>query len=116
LHISNSLFLLCAEGFSALLTAAELEGRIHGIRLCRGAPISYTVHANVAEAEVLQQLLNVYEECSGQVINNAKSAIMFVARKAQRDVTVLAGSSQGASDFWTKLWKLECLPKIKHFL
>ena len=36
--ISPYLFLLCAEGFSALLSQAELEGKIHGISICRGAP------------------------------------------------------------------------------
>jgi len=36
--ISPYLFLLCAEGFSALLRKAENEGRLHGIRICRTAP------------------------------------------------------------------------------
>lgn len=36
--ISPYLFLICAEGFSALLTAAEVDGSIHGIGICRGAP------------------------------------------------------------------------------
>ena len=32
------LFLLSAEGFTALLAKAELEGRINGVSICRGAP------------------------------------------------------------------------------
>jgi len=32
------LFLLCAEGFIALFAKAELEGRIKGVSICRGAP------------------------------------------------------------------------------
>ena len=32
------LFLLGAEGFMALLAKAELEGRINGVSICRGAP------------------------------------------------------------------------------
>jgi hypothetical protein len=33
--------------------------------------------ANIAEVEALKQLLSTYEECSGQAINTAKSAVMF---------------------------------------
>ena len=35
---SPYLFLLCAGGFMALLAKAELEGRISGVYICRGAP------------------------------------------------------------------------------
>lgn len=36
--LSPYLFILCAEGLSALLQKAEHEGRIQGIKICRGAP------------------------------------------------------------------------------
>ena len=36
--LSPYLFLLCAGGFMALLAKAELEGRISGVYICRGAP------------------------------------------------------------------------------
>ena len=36
--LSPYLFLLCAEGFIALFAKAELEGRIKGVSICRGAP------------------------------------------------------------------------------
>ena len=36
--LSPYLFLLCVEGFIALLAKAELEGRIRGVSICRGAP------------------------------------------------------------------------------
>lgn len=73
--LSPYLFLLCAEGFSALLKRAEEEGRIHGIRICRGAPsVSHLLFtddslilckANEQEVENLKEILRIYEECSG---------------------------------------------------
>ena len=36
--ISSYLFLLCAEGLTALLNKAESEGRIKGVSIYRGAP------------------------------------------------------------------------------
>ena len=36
--LSPYLFLLCVGGFTALLAKAELEGRISGVYICRGAP------------------------------------------------------------------------------
>ena len=36
--ISPYLFLLCAEGLTALLNKVESEGRIKGVSICRGAP------------------------------------------------------------------------------
>jgi len=36
--LSPYLFLICAEGFSALLNHAEREGKIAGVKICHGAP------------------------------------------------------------------------------
>ena len=36
--LSPYLFLLCAEGFSALINDAEARGRIQGVSICVGAP------------------------------------------------------------------------------
>jgi len=36
--LSPYLFLLCAEGFTALLDQAESEGSVKGVSICRGAP------------------------------------------------------------------------------
>ena len=38
-HLSPYLFLLCVEGFTSLLAQVELEGRIHGVSICRRAPL-----------------------------------------------------------------------------
>jgi hypothetical protein len=32
------MFILCAEGLSAMLQSAENAGKIEGIKICRGAP------------------------------------------------------------------------------
>ena len=36
--MSPYLFLICAEGFTSLLAKAEMEGRLHGVAVCRSAP------------------------------------------------------------------------------
>lgn len=36
--LSPYLFIICAEGLSAMLQQAELEGKIGGIRVCHAAP------------------------------------------------------------------------------
>ena len=74
----SPLFLLCAEGLSALLPKAE-EGRIEGIRVCREAPrINHLFFADDSQilmrayngdAQELKRILQVYETGSGQVIN-----------------------------------------------
>jgi hypothetical protein len=79
--------LLCAEGFSALLKKAKNEGKIGRVKICHGAPsVSHLlfaddslilVRANGEDAAKLQGILDLYAECSGQVINKDKSAIMF---------------------------------------
>lgn len=45
--LSPYLYILCAEGLTSLLRQAKLAGRIHGVRICRGAPpISHLLFAN----------------------------------------------------------------------
>jgi hypothetical protein len=85
--LSPYLFLLCAEGFSALLNHAEEEGRLQGIKVSSNAPSfnhllfaddsMVLLNANEQSAQHLQEILQLYENCSGQTINMEKSAIMF---------------------------------------
>lgn len=85
--ISPYLFLLCVEGLSTMLTQAKADGQLQGIKL---APEASTVshllfpddsllllEANENAAHTVNHILQVYEACSGQVINRDKSSIMF---------------------------------------
>lgn len=66
--LSPYLFLLCAEGFSALLQQAEREQRIAGVRVCLNAPsVSHLlfaddslimIRATEGDAKQLQDILN----------------------------------------------------------
>lgn len=85
--LSPYLFLLCAEGFSAMLNKAEEEEKLEGVKVCQNAPsVSHLLfadnplilfRANRDDAQTIQSILDVYEECSGQAINREKSPIMF---------------------------------------
>lgn len=45
--LSSYLFLLCAEGFSALLSRAEREGSLKGVKVCQRAPsVSHLLFAD----------------------------------------------------------------------
>lgn len=87
--LSPYLFLICAEGFSALLNHAEEEGRIAGVKICQCAPsVSHLlfvddslilIRAKKEDAIHLQEILDLYEQCSGQIVNEGKSAVLFSA-------------------------------------
>jgi hypothetical protein len=87
--ISPYLFLLCAEGFSSLLSQAEEEGGLHGIKLAPNAPrVNHLlfaddslllVEATVQGVEKINSILHIYAEGSGQLINRDKSSVMFSA-------------------------------------
>lgn len=81
------LFLICAEGFSALIRKYERHKLITGCWVARGAPSvshmffaddSYLfVSATVKEAENVQEILSRFEMASGQSINYNKSSVFF---------------------------------------
>jgi hypothetical protein len=85
--LSPYLFLICAEGFSSLLNKAEVEGELEGIRICHSAPsfnhILFAddslvlIKVNSESARSLQNILQLYEVCSGQTVNYDKSSVMF---------------------------------------
>ena len=85
--LSPYLFLLCAEGFTALLAKAEAKGRLHGASIGRRAPtISYLLfvddsllfcRATQEEVWGISNILQLYAASSGQCINFEKSSVYF---------------------------------------
>ena len=95
--LSPYLFLLCAEAFSALLKKGEREGLLVRVKICsRGPSISHLlfaadslilIQATEGDCGHLQTILQLYEDCSGQMIN--KAAILFSRNtKANQKKTV----------------------------
>lgn len=88
-------FILCANVLSSLLTDAQKEGRIKGIKLINGGPaISHLLFVDAslfflkADYQNSSQLLHIFEEyekASGQLINMEKSSIMFGNRVYQQN-------------------------------
>jgi len=116
--ISSFLFLICAEAFSCLLNGAEERGETIGVRVCQEAPsINHLLFADDSlllfkivdgSAEHLQNVLSLYEDCSGQTINKDKSTVMF-SRNTSEEVklalmTNLEISAEARND------KYLCLP------
>ena len=91
--LSPYLFLLCAEGFSALIHDAARNNQIHGISICRGA--SKITHlffaddnllfcrANGNECSKLKEILSMYESTSGQKINTKNFCIFLSLNTSQ---------------------------------
>jgi hypothetical protein len=93
--LSPYLFIMCAEGLSGLIKKSEARGEIHGIKVCRGAPLLTHLlfaddcflfcRADESECVKLKEVLKKYEEASGQAINLQKSEIFF-SRNTAEDV------------------------------
>jgi len=85
--LSPYLFILCAKGLSKLIKKSEAKGEIHGIKVCRGAPLLTHLlfaddcflfcRADINECNKLKSILQNYEELSGQAINYQKSEKNF---------------------------------------
>lgn len=77
--LSPYLFIMCAEGLTSLIKSAEAMGDIHGIKVCRGAPILTHLlftddcflffRGNEKESRKMMDILSIYERASGQAIN-----------------------------------------------
>ena len=85
--ISPYLFIICAEGLSALIRYYEAKRWISGVRVCRQTPAithmlfaddSYLFcKANTKEAKRIMEMLRLLEKSSGQKVNVDKSSVFF---------------------------------------
>lgn len=103
--ISPYLFLLCAEGLSAMFQREARMGQINGVLVCRRVPqISHLFFTDnsiifcrptLDEAIRVSQILKEYEWGSGQKLNKEKTSLFFsrnMAKEVQEDVKDLFGA------------------------
>ncbi|XP_019150691.1 PREDICTED: uncharacterized protein LOC109147545 [Ipomoea nil] len=106
--LSPYLFLMVAEGLSALIENRVNRGLIHGLRVARGAPpISHLLFADdcflfmratTEESIQMKEVLDVYALASGQLVNYDKSVLCFsanVAQHSRENVVNVLGVAQG---------------------
>ena len=87
--LSPYLVLFCAKVLNAILREAALKEEIQGFSICRNGPKlnhlffpdDYLLFckASLLKCEKIQELLEFYEEASGQMINKGKTTL-FLAR------------------------------------
>ncbi|MCH80360.1 replication protein A 70 kDa dna-binding subunit, partial [Trifolium medium] len=104
--LSPYLFIICAEGLSALIKQAEHKGELHGVKICRNAPIiSHLLFADdcflffkatTNEANVMKNILSLYESASGQAINLQKSEF-YCSRNVSAEVREAIASQLGVT-------------------
>ncbi|KAK3204144.1 hypothetical protein Dsin_018190 [Dipteronia sinensis] len=102
--ISLYLFFFCAELFSHLLKQSEYDGKVLGVRICKGNPlISHLFftdkcllfcRASVQSGVEIKNVLVLYEKASGQQVNLQKSGITFspnTAVSVRKEIQLLFG-------------------------
>ena len=103
--ISPYLFLLCAEGLSAMIKRKERLGRLRGVTVKKGAPrISHLFFANnslifcrasVGDCAQIAEVLATYEKELGQKLNKEKTSLFF-SKNTSRDFQERAKETFGA--------------------
>lgn len=105
--ISPYLFLICAEGLSALLGRAEQRGHISGVPTSpKGPRISHLFFAddsilfcksNAVEWRRLMRILGRYEQASGQKLNVQNTSVFFsrnTSRERRQEILQLSGLTE----------------------
>lgn len=84
--ISPFLFLFCTGALSCLLKQAENEGKLNGVRFGDDIGVTHLffadnclifLEATDSECEKIKEILNIYADASGQVVNFHKSEVCF---------------------------------------
>ena len=85
--LSPYLFILCAEGLSAMMQASVTNKELQGVVVCRsGLKLSHLFFVDdslifckvsILECNALQKILGVYESASGQQLNRVKTSLFF---------------------------------------
>lgn len=127
--MSPALFVLCSEGLNHLLTRAERDEEITGIKFGRTGPSVNQLHfaddclfacqANEEQSNNLISTLKRYEQVTGQRLNPAKSSIIF-GKRVQEDEkasvkAVLGIEVEGGMDRYLGLPEITRGSKIKLF-
>ena len=100
--LSPYLFLLCAKGLHSLIKQAKNNGTIRGVSLCKNGPrVSHLFfaddnllfcRANNHDCGAILEVLDKYEQASGQQINRDKTQICFstnMERSIQESIKAL---------------------------
>ena len=102
--LSPFLLLLCIERLNGLIKRAENNREIHGFSQCRRGPklthllFAYDsllfCRATMEECDKVLEILNMYEDASGQKVNRNKTALFFskcTPRETRHEIKVAFG-------------------------
>lgn len=97
--LSPYLFILLAEGLTALINKEETRGNFHEVGVARGAPkVTHLLFADDSfvffradskESQTCKNILDVYASATGQLVNLDKSSLTFsknVCKQVRKDV------------------------------
>jgi hypothetical protein len=97
--LSPYIFLLVAEGLSTLINKEIADGRLQELHISRHAPgISHLlfaddsllfVKANKQQAQIVKNILNIYEKSTGQSISNNKCSVMFGRKCSESNIAAI---------------------------
>jgi hypothetical protein len=80
--LSPYLFILCAEDLHALIQHATMSETIRGVSICRNGPkVSHLLFCR--RCQKILSILTVYEEASGQKVNQDKTCLVFSSNTPQ---------------------------------